>query len=1081
MSTKKRIIQSFHEDDISLIPALQLLQSVGYVYLRPEEVFLERRGDRSNVLLEGILEKQLRRLNRIDFKGQAHEFSDGNIQQAIETLKGVPGDGLVRGNEEVYELLSLGKSLEQKLGAETRSFTLNYLDWNNPENNHFHVVEEFEVECRGSQQTCRPDIVLFVNGIPLVVIECGRPADQGDRDSIDSLSRAISRQLRNQNEAYLPGLFLYTQLLLAVNNEEAKYGTIGTRKELWSRWKEEITNELGRFLNKPLSREQKERLFSRRFAYLREYYDELELEERAANEQDRAIYCLCRPARLIELARQFIVFEAGEKKIARCHQYFAVKNTLASIKRLGAAGRRMGGLIWQTQGSGKSLAAVLLAKAIALDHSISDSRIVLLRDRIDLSDQSWGTFRSCGREPVQARTGRHLLELLARSPKAIIAAIGDKFETALKAQGQQNPGTNIFVLADEIDPDKFVDLNLKMRRVLPNACYLGFSGTPLKIKDKEAAGRFGGVIDAYPGSEAVADEAIVPLLYEERRSLLEETGEGKLYLAARDISEHFSKNWQGTPFKAQLTCDSKRSALYIKKCLDGFGQVSSEVLLSSPDVREGDDAFDVREEDLEENEGEHDEEEHDGEHDHDESEAEAEAEDKAEAEVLDVRHHHDEVQVFWKRMMEKYGSERVYQRSLINAFKNGEKPEILIVVDMLLTGFDAPRNTVLYLARNLKGHALLKAAARVNRPCAGKDFGYVIDYCGVLGEASLSEFEPAELQGIFTEIGEETAKLPLKRAELWDIFPKSDKNQIENKIDKNRIEEAIERSLADQERRAEFHARLLSFSRTMSIACSSLKFGGEGGEDPLASYKHDLAYFLGLRRSLKRRYADETDEGEGEDRVQRLMDTYLRGNEVSEMQSGPLASIFEREKFQAEVDQLLTEAARADTIAYRTKKSIGGKLDEDPIFYRRCLKSIDDAIENWREGRISEREYLNRVLALMNGVRGRTMGEIPVELQQNQLAAACYGVISEIFGRWQDRLPNPKMVSVNAALKIARFIEENMVDDWRNNQDVQNHMKNLIDDYLYSVKQIHDLDLREEDLDRILDRSIEIAKSMYSQ
>jgi type I restriction enzyme, R subunit len=1008
---------SFLEDHISQLPALQLLQSLGYVYLRPEEVILERRGNRAHVLLEGILEKQLRRLNHISFKGQVHEFSDRNIQVAIQTLKDIPIDGLVHSNEKVYDLLSLGKSLEQTIGGDTRSFTLNYIDWANPENNQFHVAEDFEVERNGSHQICRPDIVLFVNGIPFVVIECTRP------DGKDALNPTISRQLRNQNNAYIPRIFLYSQLLLVANNNEAKYGTVGTRKEFWAKWKEENTNELGRFLNKPLSREQKERLFAGRFAYLREFFDELELEERAANQQDRAIYGLCRPARLIELARQFVVYDGGEKKIARYHQYLAIKNALISIKRVGAGGSRMGGVIWQTQGSGKSLAMVMLAKAIALDNTIIDARIVLVSDRIDLGDQIWGTFRSCGKEPVQAKTGRQLLELLARKRDTIITTLSDKFETALKSPGQKNLATNIFVLEDEKHRGQFGELNLKLQKLLPNACYISFIGAPLKKKDKATAARFGGIIDSYPVSQAMEDEVVVPLLYERRQILqILQDADRKIYLTALDISEHFSENWQGTSYKAQLLADSKLSALAFKKYLDGIGKVSSEVLLSDPDTREGDDAFDVREVEVGE----------------------------------------EEIRTFWNRAIEKYGGEQEYNRSLINGFKIGEKPEIIIVVDKLLAGFDAPRNTVLYIARSLKGHSLLKAIARVNRLCEGKDFGYIIDYYGVLGDSPFSEFDQTDLQGMLTDISEEAAKLSERHAELWGLF-----NEIKN----GRDGEAFERLLVDKEKRGDFYARLSAFSHTMSIAFSSVRFMEETREESLASYKRDLVYFHGLRQSVRRRYADGIDDCLDEARVQKLI-------EIPQIK--PLVSIFEREKFRAEIDQFLSEAAKADTIAHRTKMAIAEKMEEDQIFYRRFSKSMDDAIKNWHEGRISDAEYLNKVTEIMKAVRDRTGGEIPVELLQNDLASAFYGIVDEVFGRWKDAFPNPKLVSVNAALRIERIIQENVVVDWITNRDVQNQIKNLIEDYLYSVKQIHDIDLRPDDMDRILDRSIEIAKSRYT-
>src|SRR5262245_7728381 len=277
MTPRPSSSHSFIEDHVSQIPALQLLQNLGYVYLRREEVYLERGGDLSNVLLEGVLEKQLRRLNRIDFKGASHEFSDANIQAAIQTLKDVVlTDGLVRANERIYDLLSLGKSFEQKIDGDSKSFTLNYVDWNRPENNLFHVAEEFEIERAAGPQTCLVDIVLFINGIPFAVIECNRPDDPNERDAIRN---AVGKQIRNQQGGYIPRLFVYSQTLMAISWNEAKYATTGTASEFWAHWleREDVNEEVGRLVNNPLTKEQKDKLFAGPFAYARRYFDDLEM------------------------------------------------------------------------------------------------------------------------------------------------------------------------------------------------------------------------------------------------------------------------------------------------------------------------------------------------------------------------------------------------------------------------------------------------------------------------------------------------------------------------------------------------------------------------------------------------------------------------------------------------------------------------------------------------------------------------------------------------------------------------------------------------------------------------------------
>jgi type I restriction enzyme R subunit len=710
----------------------------------------------------------------------------------------------------------------------------------------------------------------------------------------------------------------------------------------------------------------------------------------------------------------------------------------------------------------------MLGKAIALEERIPDPRIVLVTDRIDLDDQIRDNFLHCGKEPVQAKTGRHLLELLAVNKASVITTVIDKFETAIKTQGYQNPSPNIFVMVDESHRSQYGEANTRMQKVLPNACYVGFTGTPLKQKDKNTAAKFGGIIDAYTIDEAVRDKAVVPLLYEgrhitqhvdqkaidiwfervtktltpeQRRDLKKKMSSSKhlnqaerrLYLIAWDISEHFRQNWQGTPFKAQLATESKLAALKYKQCLEEFGQVSAEMLISGPDTREGNEAFE--------------------------------------------RVGEDEIQAFWKQMMEKYGTEKAYNRALINAFKNGDKTEIIIVVDKLLTGFDAPRNTVLYLDKSLKEHGLLQAIARVNRLYKGKDFGYIIDYYGVLGElnealnsySALAEFEQDDVAMALTDIAEEIAKLPQRHSDLWEIF-----KEIKNRRD----EEAYEQLLRDQELRERFYARFSSFNRTMSVAFSSVKFIGETTEEKLEAYKKDLRFFQKLRISVKQRYAEEIDFREYEAKVQKLINTHVDAKEV--LQITPQVNIFDKEKFQAEVERLQSAAAKADTIASRTKKTITEKMEEDPFFYRRFSKILEDVIAAWQEHRLSDAEYLNKVIEIMNAVRDRQGDDVPLELQGHEVAKAFYGKVYDVLSHLQKPVPDARQLATEAALEIDRIIVNLKVVDWATNQDTQNEMRNQIDDYLYALKEGYHLDLSFADMDSIIDDSLSIAKARYN-
>ncbi len=220
---------NFTEKHLSQIPALQLLMQIGYTYLSPEQALQERGGRTSNVLLEKVLYEQLKKLNRIQYKGSDYHFSEANIQEAIQKLKNIKYDGLQKTNEAVYDLITLGISLEQTLEGNSRSFDLNYIDWRNWHNNVFHVVPEFVVERSRSTETIRPDIVLFVNGIPLSVIECKSPKE--------AVEQAVSQMVRNQGDDYAPKLFTYVQQVLGVNKNAARYATAGTAKKFWGVWR----------------------------------------------------------------------------------------------------------------------------------------------------------------------------------------------------------------------------------------------------------------------------------------------------------------------------------------------------------------------------------------------------------------------------------------------------------------------------------------------------------------------------------------------------------------------------------------------------------------------------------------------------------------------------------------------------------------------------------------------------------------------------------------------------------------------------------------------------------------------------
>jgi type I restriction enzyme R subunit len=1065
---------SFKEEHISQITALQFLQNLGYTYLSKEKALAKRGNKTTNPLLEDILRERLKVINaekRISSTRTTY-LSDANIENGIQALKDLPmNEGYISACEAAYNLLTLGKALEQSVDGDKKSFTLQYIDWQNMENNVFHVTEEYSMMRSTTKDHYVPDIVLFVNGIPLCIIECKRP------DIKDPLSLAISQQLRNQQEDGIRNLYAYAQIILSISTTDALYATNGTPEKFWAHWEEKFTSieeekryraAIASLKNTPLSEEKKGKLFAGRYKSVRAYFDNSEKETLLTTTQDEYLYGLCSPKRLLDFTFNFIVFDDGEKKVARYQQYFAIKKAMSRISTI-EEGRRKGGIIWHTQGSGKSLTMVMLAQAIALDKKILNPKIVLVTDRTDLDEQITSTFRKCGMFVENAATGQRLVDLLQSKSDAVVTTIINKFETAVKKLPKPLDNPNIFVLVDEGHRTQHGTFNIDMQKSLPNACFIAFTGTPLFKRDKKTSDRFGGEIDRYTVDKAVKDKAVVPLLYEGRHAYQEvnekpldtffnlvseplteyqkadlkkkfsradqlNIAEQKIYAISWDISQHFRDNFKGkTPFKGQLVTQSKMAAIKYKNFLDEIGIVSSEVVISAPNDQEG--------------------------------------EDSAYGETPDI------IKRFWDKMMDEHGNAKRYEKNIISRFKNQDDPEIVIVVDKLLTGFDVPRNTVLYLTRRLQGHTLLQAIARVNRIYPDKDYGYIIDYYGVLKAldealeiySSFEEFDADDLEGTLTVITDEIKKLPQKHSELWDVF-----KTVVNKKDA----EAYQQLLRDEAKRADFYDRLSGFARVLKMALSSIDFHKQTDEKVVNKYKADLAFFMNLRAAVTQRYSDTVDYKQYEGQIQKLIDTHIQSDEVKVITS--LVNIHDKENFQKVLEETLGEAAKADIIASRTSKHISEKMDEDPAFYRKFSDMLKDTIRAYVEQRINETQYLNKVKEIMENVLSRTDSEIPAALVNREVAKAFYGITkAAITGKLSDETVL-NTVSSEIAIAADDIIQELKIVDWQTKVDIPKKMIHLIGDYIIDeVRDKYNLSISFKEIDEIAEQIVSVAKIRY--
>lgn len=1018
------------EQNISQAPALELLQSLGYTYISPEDCLLQR-GSEYDVLLKDVLRGQLRKINRYTYGGVENEFSSANIERAIEDLDEPLTEGLVKCSERIFDALLLGKSYPQTVGdGKSLSFNLKYIDWENPENNLFHVTEEYSIESQDKAHNARPDIVLFINGIPFAVIECKTP--------FVSVEQGVEQMVRNQTIDYIPQLFKFAQILMSTNKNAVKYATAGTPKKFWCVWKEEDTE----FLDTAIS---------------------VHIADRVPTEQDKNIVSLFSKERVFDLVKYFILYDANVKKICRYQQYFAIKEIIKTVTQTDTEGNRQSGVIWHTQGSGKSLTMVMLAKYILLELAKHNPKVVIITDRKELDGQITKTFAHTRLYPARAVTGRHLVELIGSNKADVVTSIINKFNTAEKLDAK-NYSKDIFVLVDESHRSNYGQLATKMRTVFPNACYIGFTGTPLMKKEKNTMTKFGHLIHKYTIKDGVDDGAIVPLIYEgkfveqnvdeqnidlwfeQTTKKLSDTQkqdlkakwssikrlsstDARIKRIALDINNHFIDTYKETGFKAMLATNFKKDAVRYLECFEKFGDLTCGVVISPPDMREG-------EEDIDETSD-------------------------------------DKVLTYWKKMMNQYGDADRYEEAMKNKFQDGEI-DILIVCSKLLTGFDAPICSVLYIDKELKEHGLLQAIARTNRLCEGKDYGLIVDYRGLITKldaamdmysgAGLENFEGSDLKGAVVDVMTAIGDLRQTNSRLEDLF---------SAVGNNRDTEEVEIFLADDKKREEFYNLLCAFGKSLNIVLNSESVYAAIPKDELVKCKDSFVFYSKVRRSVRIRYHDAIDNSEYEKQMQNLLDTHLSVAGLKQI-TNPV-DILNKDEFEKELDELGSLRSKADAITSSMTKSISEKRDENPAYYDSFSKRIKEALDEYKDRVITEAEYLAKMRSIMDDYRNNKADiRYPERIKNNVHAQAFYGVISAILDAELNLFENSEIV-VDIAIEVTKIIEKHNQVDWTNNTTIHDRTAQEIDDFFFALEKDKGLKFSFDVIDKIIENVKTVA------
>lgn len=987
------------EYDDCQLPAIALLrEQFGYAHAKGSSLAGE-----SGVLLVERLARALRRINM--------GLDDAGVAKAIDDLRAPVAGGLLEANSRVHRLLSRWTTVDQKEGKNEVGRSVYYFDFEDVSKNEFLVAEELTAS--GVRKSPRLDLVVYVNGIPLAVIECKDPADPRGMES------AVADLLAYQDaQQGVPRLFASVHFCIALKKHDARYGTIETPMDRYAQWKSAF----------PMS--------------------EFDLGRRIGREptaQDILLAGLLAPANLLDHLRNFVAFEtkAGKtvKKLARYQQFEAVNRTIAQVASARSADgqaapmRDRGGVIWHTQGSGKSLTMLWLAVKLKREKSLDNPTILIVTDRTDLDRQITGTFKNCGfPDPVQAKRITHLRTLLkSEAPGQTVLTTVQKFQDEVDdKRGSRHPvlsrAENLITLVDEAHRTEYGLFGAHLRKALPGAALVAFTGTPIP----KTLMKFGPYIHKYTIQQSEADGATVPILYEsrlpelsvwgskwldtqfanefselseeQRKKLHEqelrevriaEAGE-RIEMVAADIAQHFRENFLADGFKAQVAACSQDAAGRYFAALDRAfpGQVA--VLIA--DRQRKDDPL--------------------------------------------------------APLRERFADEAAIVKEFVEDGAD-DALKFLIVVDKYLTGFDAPIERVLYLDKSLKEHNLLQAIARVNRPLPEKDkkWGLIVDYWGV------SKFLDKALAGLGDEVAvtqvmsrrmDDLAyeELKQRRADVMAMFPRD--------LGREDVTPWLE-VLEPEDHRSRFLRAYRAFYQVLERLLPderALKFIG------------DFAWLRRLRQEMTAYFSEEDlVVPEASEKVRKLIDKHVKAEEIRLLLAPvPILS----EQFTQEVDKLTSSRAKASRMKNAIAKTITVKLHEDPAFYESLRERLERIIDERKHSRIDDAREYGMLVQLHGKLReGAANDAEHMGLSENE--HAFYGLLATA-GAGQS--PESR---ANIAKQLVQTLSDGLVLDWVQKEDVQREMRRRL------KRELRMADWPDETIEALVTRTMDLARTRMAR
>ncbi|MCR9161683.1 MAG: type I restriction endonuclease subunit R [Nannocystaceae bacterium] len=971
----------WNEDKLSETPAVNLLEDLGYTYVDPETLEAER-----STLKEAILERRvadaLKKLNPW--------MSSENVAKVIKQVVNVPAVSLTEANQALYNHLTYGMSIEQDLGEGRKGQTVAFFNFEDPSANEFIVTKQYRVH--GTKHHVKPDIVCFVNGIPLVVIECKSPTkgDQWRQEAIKQLRRYQEADDEWRGEG-APRLFETVQIVIGTCGQAACYGTVGTPGRFFFEWKEGYPKET-KALQAQIGRK--------------------------PTPQDVLLYSTLRPANLLDLVKNFIVFdtEGGRKvkKLCRYKQFIAVNKAIDRMVAAKTADDR-GGVVWHTQGSGKSLTMLWLALKLRRDPRLENPTLVIVTDRTALDKQISDTFVACGfPNPERAKTVRDLRKLLRNATGKTITTTIQKFQEV--ASGIQTKDTrvasekhplltdaaNVVVMVDEAHRSQYRGLAANMRHAMPNACFFGFTGTPIDKKDKSTLQTFGPYIDTYTIEQAVQDGATVPIFYESRLPELRILGQSldklfdhmfpnlsdedkaairkkyaneeaiagaphRIKAISLDILEHFRQYIQPNGFKAQVVAVNRDAAVAYKETLDDLNGPESALIFSAA--------------------------------------------------------HND------KEHLAKWHLKRQDQDKLVERFKRKDDPlSILIVCDMLLTGFDAPIEQVMYLDSPLREHNLLQAIARTNRKYdESKTYGLIVDYWGVSDalKDALAVFSSEDVEGALEPKADELPRLQSRHQAALRFF-----HDVKNKNDLDSCVAALE----DADVRHKFEAGFRKFAQSLDMLYP----------DPKALAFVDDARWLGkIRQASRARYRDgKPDYSEYGAKVRKLIEEAVVADGIQLLVKE--VSLFSKD-FETKIDSLKSNEAKASEMEHAVRHEIHVKLEQNPAFYQSLRERLEEIITERKAKRIDAAEQLSLLQGLIEQMHTGAK-ESADDLDLSESGYAIYGLLEQARpSRAEDAGDDGYSANRDLASLIDDAIEPfTKLVDWHKKDDIQREIRRKV-------------------------------------